>query len=135
VPKAYEIVFILRPDLDDAQVQAAIDRVAGRITERGGTVLSTEPWGKRRLAYPIARHREGFYVLMRFELDGQRVQDLKNAVALVEEVIRFLVCEALPAAPAAAQAAPAQAAEPVPSGGGDGGAEPGGADRPADAGP
>ncbi|MCS7234430.1 MAG: 30S ribosomal protein S6 [Armatimonadota bacterium] len=118
--KAYEIVFILRPDLDDQQVQAAIDRVAGRITERGGTLLATEPWGKRRLAYPIARHREGFYVLMRFELDGQRVQDLKNAVGLQEEVIRFLVCEAVPTAPAAVPAQ-AEAVQPVPSGGGDGG--------------
>ncbi len=119
--KAYEIVFILRPDLDDQQVQAAMERVAARITERGGTLLATEPWGKRRLAYPIARHREGFYVLMRFELDGQRVQDLKNAVGLQEEVIRFLVCEAVPTAPAPAATAQAQAAEPVPSGGGDGG--------------
>jgi small subunit ribosomal protein S6 len=121
VRKAYEIVFILRPDLDDQQVQAAMERVAARITERGGTLLATEPWGKRRLAYPIARHREGFYVLMRFELDGQRVQDLKNAVGLQEEVIRFLVCEAVPTAPAPAATAQAQAAEPVPSGGGDGG--------------
>lgn len=119
--KAYEIVFILRPDLDDQQVRETIDRVAGRITERGGTLLATEPWGKRRLAYPIKKHREGLYVLMRFELDVQRVQDLKNAVALVEEVIRFLVCEALPAAPAAAPASQTQLAEAVPSGGGDGG--------------
>ncbi|MFN3284751.1 MAG: 30S ribosomal protein S6 [bacterium] len=117
--KEYEIVFILRPDLDDQQVRETVERVAGRITERGGTVLATEPWGKRRLAYPIRKHREGFYVLLRFELDVQRVQDLKNAVALVEEVIRFLVCEALPTAPSPAPAAQAQLAEAVPSGGGD----------------
>ncbi len=117
--KAYEMVFIVRPDLEDAQVRATVERVASRITERGGTVLSTEPWGKRRLAYPIAKHREGIYVLTRFELDGERVQDLKNAVGLVEEVIRFLVCEALPVAAAPAPAA--QGAEAVPSGGGEGG--------------
>lgn len=117
--KAYEIVFILRPDLEDAQVRAAVERVEGRIAERGGTVVSSELWGKRRLAYPIAKHREGYYTFLRFELDGQRVQDLKNAVALHEEVIRFLVCEALPTAPERAPAP--QAAEPVPFGGGDGG--------------
>lgn len=131
--KAYEIVFILRPDLTNEQVQAAIERVASRITEREGIVLSTEPWGKRRLAYPIAKHREGIYVLMRFELDGHRVQDLKNAVGLVEEVIRFLVCEALLTQTATPVAAPSGAAA-VPAGGGDGGAEPGGADRTADEG-
>ncbi len=117
--KAYEMVFILRPDLEDSQVREVIQRVEGRITERGGTVLATEPWGKRRLAYPIAKHREGYYVFSRFELDGQRVQDLKNAVSLVEEVIRLLVCEALPTAPTPAPAP--SAAVPVPSGGGDGG--------------
>jgi small subunit ribosomal protein S6 len=118
VRKAYEMVFILRPDLEDAQVRAAVERVEGRIAERGGTVVATELWGKRRLAYPIAKHREGYYGFLRFELDGQRVQDLKNAVALHEEVIRFLVCEALPTP---APAPTPQAAEPVPSGGGDGG--------------
>lgn len=114
--KAYEMVFILRPDLEEPQVRDVVQRVEGRIAERGGILLATEPWGKRRLAYPIAKHREGYYVFSRFELDGQRVQDLKNAVSLVEEVIRFLVVEALPTAPTPAPAA--AATEPVPSGGG-----------------
>lgn len=117
--KPYETVFILRPDLDEAQVRAAVERVTARIVERGGEVRSTEPWGKRRLAYPIRKHREGYYVLVRFDLDGKRVQDLKSAMALHEEVIRFLVCEAVPVQ---APEAPAPvAAEAVPAGGGEAG--------------
>jgi small subunit ribosomal protein S6 len=114
--KPYEIVFILRPDLDDTQAQAAIERVAARITERGGDLQSIEPWGKRRLAYAIAKHREGSYVLIRFSLEPQSVQDLKQAVALSEEVIRFVVTEAVPLrahpAPAVAAPVPEQASAP-----------------------
>lgn len=116
--KACEMVFILRPDLEEPQVREVVQRVEGRISERGGVVLATEPWGKRRLAYPIAKHRDGYYVFIRFELDGQRVQELKGAVSLVEEVIRFLIVEALPTAPTPAPAV--AATEPVPAGG-DGG--------------
>ncbi|MDR5684380.1 MAG: 30S ribosomal protein S6 [Armatimonadota bacterium] len=127
--KPYEIVFILRPDLDDAQVQAATERVAARIAERGGEVQSIEPWGKRRLAYAIAKHREGYYVFIRFSLEPQNVQDLKQAVSMSEEVIRFLLAEAVPVrVPPAAAAVPApepvasaeDAPQPVHSGGGEG---------------
>ncbi len=119
--KPYEMVFILRPDLEEAQVRAVVERVTARIVERGGEVRSTEPWGKRRLAYPIRKQREGIYVLVRFELDGQRVQDLKSAVALQEEVIRFLVCQAVPEIPQPTVGVPAEGMEPVPSGGGEAG--------------
>lgn len=118
--KPYEMVFILRPDLDDTQARAAVERVVARIAERGGEVRSVEPWGKRRLAYPIQKHREGYYVLVRFQLDGQRVQDLKSAVALQEDVIRFLVCEAVPVTPPQPPVAgTAEQLEAVPSGGGE----------------
>ncbi len=118
--KPYEMVFIVRPDLDETQARAAVERVVARIAERGGEVCSVEPWGKRRLAYPIQKHREGYYVLVRFQLEGQRVQDLKSAVALQEDVIRFLVCEAVPVAPSQPPvAASAEQLEPVPSGGGE----------------
>jgi small subunit ribosomal protein S6 len=94
--KPYEIVFILRPDLDEAHVQAATERLTARIAERGGEVQSVEPWGKRRLAYTIAKYREGTYVLIRFLLNPRSVQDLKQAVLLFEDVLRFLVTEAVP---------------------------------------
>lgn len=109
--KAYEIVFILHPDLEEAQVQASIDRISTRITERGGTVTSVEPWGKRKLAYSIQKLREGTYVLIRFELESLKVQDLRNSVALVEEVIRFAITLAVPVRPR--PKAPETPSEPV----------------------
>jgi small subunit ribosomal protein S6 len=113
--KPYEIVLILRPDLDDAQVRAATERVAARIAERGGEVQSVEPWGKRRLAYAIAKHREGSYVLIRFLLDPRSVQDLKQAVSLSEEVVRFLLTEAVPVRAQPVPAAKGPVSEPVAS--------------------
>jgi small subunit ribosomal protein S6 len=103
--KEYELVFVLRPDLDDAQTRAAIDRIQTRITERGGEVRSVEPWGRRRLAYPIRKFREGYYGLVRFTLSGQRVQDLKNVLGITEEILRFLIVAAVPT-PTPSPAAP-----------------------------
>lgn len=113
--KPYEIVYILRPDLDDAQVQATTERLTARIAERGGEVQSVEPWGKRRLAYAIAKHREGIYVLIRFSLDPRSVQDLKQVASLSEEVLRFLVTEAVPVRVHPTPAAAVPVPEPVAS--------------------
>ncbi len=105
--KEYELVFVLRPDLDDAQTRAAIDRIQTQITERGGEVRSVEPWGRRRLAYPIRKFREGYYGLVRFTLAGQRVQDLKNVLGITEEILRFLIVVAVPTpAPSPAASSP-----------------------------
>jgi|FaiFalDrversion2_1042247.scaffolds.fasta_scaffold04228_1 small subunit ribosomal protein S6 len=118
-PREYELVFVLRPDLPDAEVRAAMDRIVARITERGGEVRGVQPWGKRRLAYPIQRYREGLYGLVRFVLPGQRVQDLKNALGISEEILRFLIVAALPTAQAD-QARQAQEAREVSAEGGGG---------------
>ncbi|MCS7173814.1 MAG: 30S ribosomal protein S6 [Armatimonadetes bacterium] len=99
-PREYELVFVLRPNLPDAEVRAAMDRIVARITERGGEVRAVQPWGKRRLAYPIRRYREGLYGLVRFVLPGQRVQELKSALGITEEILRFLLVAALPTAQA-----------------------------------
>lgn len=115
--REYELVFVLRPDLDDAQTRAAIERIQARITERGGEVRSTEPWGRRRLAYPIRKFREGYYGLVRFTLPGQRVQDLKNVLGISEEVLRFLIVAAVPtSAPSPATPSPEASGDP-PEGG------------------
>ncbi len=110
-PREYELVFVLRPDLGDAEVRAALDRIVAWITEREGEVQSVEPWGKRRLAYPIRKFREGLYGLVRFTLPGHRVQDLKNALGITEEIIRFLIVSALPTRPRQAQEAREVSAE------------------------
>lgn len=116
----YEMVYIIRPDLEPDAVQAAVDRVGQRVTEQGGTVDFVEVWGKRRMAFTLRRFREGIYVLTRFTVDSERLPELKRLTRIMDEVMRALIVVAegpLPAArPAPERAAePARAAEPEPA--------------------
>jgi small subunit ribosomal protein S6 len=108
----YEIVAVLRPDLDEEALGAALTRVNQRITEHGGTVTSQERWGKRKLAYPIKKYRDGFYALTVFTLDAARIAPLRQVLGLNEELLRFALAthRAKPATPAAAHGQPAAAA-------------------------
>jgi len=124
----YEIVAVLRPDLEEEAIGAAIARVHQRITEHGGTVTNTDRWGKRRLAYAIQKYRDGFYVLTVFSLDSGQVARLRQTLGLQEDLLRFVVAEhhpapvraapptaSAPAAPAAPPAAAPAPAAPVPA--------------------
>lgn len=87
----YEIVFILTPEANEGEVNAAIERVSAFITERGGSVREREIWGLRRLAYPINKFMEGIYVLAKFTLDANDVLALDRSLNTSEDVIRHLV--------------------------------------------
>ena len=112
----YEIVAVLRPDLDEEALGAALTRVNQRITENGGTVTSQERWGKRRLAYPVKKYRDGFYALIVFTLDAARISPLRQVLGLNEELLRFaLATHRAKPAPAAAASAPGQPASATPA--------------------
>ena len=87
----YEMMYILRPDLDEAAMAAAIAKVSGLVTAKSGEVTKAEPWGRRRLAYPIKQCHEGQYVLMQFKLDPQALTEMERALRISEEVVRYLV--------------------------------------------
>ena len=87
----YEIVFILTPEANEGEVNAAVERVSAFITERGGKVSEHEVWGLRRLAYPINKFMEGIYVLAKFTLDANDVLALDRSLNTSEDVIRHLV--------------------------------------------
>jgi small subunit ribosomal protein S6 len=87
----YEMMYILRPELDEAAVAAAIAKVSALVTANAGEVTKAEPWGRRRLAYPIKLCREGQYVLMQYKLDPKAVLELERTMRISEEVIRHLV--------------------------------------------
>lgn len=87
----YEIVFILTPEANEGEVNAAVERVSAFITARGGTVSEHEVWGLRRLAYPINKFMEGIYVLAKFTLDANDVLALDRSLNTSEDVIRHLV--------------------------------------------
>lgn len=93
---AYEMTFIVRPDLDEEATRAAVDQVTGRIETTGGELLATVPWNppRRRMAYPIREYGDGYYVTTVFRLDPQQVRTFENQLKLNENVIRFLLVQA-----------------------------------------
>jgi len=89
--REYELVMILSPALDEAQTTGALERVQRFVSERGGELTAQEPWGIRRLAYPIQRFNEGHYSLTRFTIDGDHTRDLSSSLNISEDVLRHLL--------------------------------------------
>jgi small subunit ribosomal protein S6 len=87
----YEVLYIVRADLDDDKVQDAVKRVNTLIERSGGTVERTNLWGKRKLAYEVKHQKEGSYVLQDFQLDPDRVPELESSLKITEEVLRHLI--------------------------------------------
>src|SRR5487761_1434226 len=87
----YEVLYIVRADLDDEKVQDAVKRVNTLIERSGGTLERTNLWGKRKLAYEVKHQKEGSYVLQDFQFDPSRVPELEAALKITEEVLRHLI--------------------------------------------
>jgi small subunit ribosomal protein S6 len=87
----YEVLYIVRADLDDDKVQDAVKRVNTLIERSGGTAERTNLWGKRKLAYEVKHQKEGSYVLQDFQLDPDRVPELESSLKITEEVLRHLI--------------------------------------------
>ena len=89
--RSYELMFIVHPELDDSALNEIIDRVKGWISDSGGQVVETDLWGKRRLAYPIQKQIDGYYVLLRTQLDPTFCIELEHNLGLQEPVMRYLL--------------------------------------------
>ena len=89
--RRYELMLVLRPDVADDRSQAVIDRTTRQIVASGGQIVKVAPWGRRRLAYPIERHREGSYHIVLFDAPGEAVTELERGLLITEEVLRHLV--------------------------------------------
>ena len=86
----YETMYILRPDIAEDEVKNHIDKYNKLLEEFGGTILDSQMRGKRRLAYQIAKHREGIYVQLSHQGDGQHIFKIEKAMRLSEDVIRYM---------------------------------------------
>ncbi len=102
--RGYELMVVLDPNLDDTGTEALTGRVSTLVEQRGGTVEHMEAWGRRRLAYPIGRVRDGVYVLFRLQLRPESGGEIERALKLNESVIRHLLVRAEEPQPAAAGA-------------------------------
>ena len=86
----YETMYILRPEIAEDEVNNHIDKYNKLLEELGGKILDSQMRGKRRLAYQIAKHREGIYVQLSHQGDGQHISKIEKAMRLSEDVIRYM---------------------------------------------
>ncbi|MBE9125535.1 MULTISPECIES: 30S ribosomal protein S6 [unclassified Coleofasciculus] len=86
----YEMMYILRPDMGEEQVNQAIAKYRDILQEQGADQIDIQHRGKRRLAYPIDRHREGIYIQMNYKAPGSHVAIIERAMRIGEDVIRYL---------------------------------------------
>lgn len=119
----YELGFILNPEVSEEQTRAILDRVEQVVANYGGQVVRVNQWGRRRLAYPIEHHRDGFYTFVDMILTPETVIELERTLKVSEEVLRHIVKRRDPKtvqkerearAAAAAAAAAAATASPAP---------------------
>jgi small subunit ribosomal protein S6 len=89
--RRYELMLVFRPDAPDDRIAAIIDRTTRQITADGGQIVKVAPWGRRRLAYAIDRHREGAYHIVVFEAPTTVIVELERGLLITEEVLRHLV--------------------------------------------
>ena len=88
---AYELMYIVKPDLDDQAVQQEIEKVGQLIETNGGQIKKVTPWGKRRLAYTVKDNREGHYVVAEFDLEQAKVQEVERVLKISDSVFRHLL--------------------------------------------
>ena len=89
--RRYELMLLLRPDLEDDKLQAAVEKVTRAVVNAGGSLSKVSPWGKRRLAYDIGRHREASYFLIHFDIEPSQVREIERGLLISEEILRHLV--------------------------------------------
>jgi small subunit ribosomal protein S6 len=88
--RSYEVMFIVRPDLLEEDVDKLIATLQGHATTAGATVEKTEKMGKRRLAYDVKKFSDGQYVLFVLQADGKAVHELERRMRVSEPVIKFI---------------------------------------------
>jgi len=88
--RAYETMLVLRSDLEEEAREAIIAKFEGVVAKEGGNVQPTTKLGKRRLAYEINDHREGFYALLNFEANNTTPAELERLLKIDENVLRYL---------------------------------------------
>ena len=89
--RKYETIFIVDPNFEADQVNELVEKFKGLIQEQGGQIDGVDDWGKRRLAYPIKKQREGYYFLINFTAKPETAQDLDRVFKITNGVLRHLI--------------------------------------------
>jgi len=89
--RQYEMMAIVRADLSDTDMSAQLETIKGWVETAGGSVVETNHWGRRRMAYPIEKQRDGFYALYKLELPAEAPTEIERLMRLSENMLRFLL--------------------------------------------
>ena len=87
----YEVAFIAHPELDEASLNTLVEKAKGWVSATGGQVTQVDLWGRRRLAYPIHKQREGQYILMQTQMEAAATHEVERNLRLTEQVMRFQI--------------------------------------------
>lgn len=88
---AYEVLYVITPELEEEAVKTCIEKYAGIIAVNGGTVENTDEWGRKPLAYPIDYKTEGYYVLVHFNAAPELPKELERNFKNDEGILRYMV--------------------------------------------
>lgn len=86
----YELTYVVNGVLNDDQIRGLVNRVRKFIDENGGEIIEVDEWGTRRLAYPINKKRNGYYVNLYFRADGDLIGRLERALQIEDDILRYL---------------------------------------------
>lgn len=88
--RTYEVMFIVRPDMPEEEIEKLISTLESQVSTSGGTIKNVERMGKRRLAYVVRKFYEGVYILLTVEGGGQLIRELERRLRVTEPVIKFI---------------------------------------------
>src|ERR1700684_3906043 len=88
--RSYEIMFIVRPDIDEAEIDKIVETFSGYVTNGGGSITSAEKMGRRRLAYTVRKFNDGFYILLIAEAPASLISEIERRLRVSEQVIKFI---------------------------------------------
>ncbi|HVN84600.1 MAG TPA: 30S ribosomal protein S6 [Candidatus Binatia bacterium] len=86
----YETLFVMHPDVPEAQVRETVDRARRLIQSMGGEPGAVHEWGMRDLAYPIEKQRRGYYIVLEYAGGGDVVKELERTLKIADEVLRYV---------------------------------------------
>ena len=89
--RTYELGVILHPTVEQTDVTPAVDQVSHYVEAGGGTVAAARVWGRRMLAYPIEKQKEGTYVFLEVQIESDAIGELERNLKLDEKVIRYML--------------------------------------------
>lgn len=89
--RSYEALYIVRPELKDADIQKIADRFKKVVEDKGGAVSKAEKWEKRKLAYELNGLKEGNYIIMNFQAEGDVPAELNRLLRISDDVVRHTI--------------------------------------------